>query len=401
MQTVYSLPDMKYQLILAGLTSHPYRQELLQNLDVHLKGIGIDFKQYFQVLEVNQANEIDWNALPVMIWFGGEDHPTQAAIALLKQFLNEGQYIFPVVESLSQYPDLIPSELHHINGLAWEPNRVVADILKAFRLSRAQRQAFISYRRIDTHEIAIQLFSELSLHGYQVFLDVASIEPGVNFQEKLHTRLADADLLIFLDSPNATNSEWVNKELAQAGVLGLGILQLVSVGHKPQAGTEFAKRIYLAADDFVPNAERTPQILNKTMIDKILSAVETARICSLAARRTRVVGDLLDYTNELNLTSIINPDGEIQLYRGDLNDENSNSREIASLIPVVGLPNAFLIQQQEIRILTDGHKLAKSLIIYDSSGIELSYREHLNWLNIRSELCTCEANLVGDWLKAL
>ena len=84
------------------------------------------------------------------------------------------------------------------------------------------RQTFISYRRTDSRRVAEDLFNELSQRKYTVFLDTASVESAVPFQDALWDRLADMDLLVLLDSPNALTSRWVNDELVQVNNLGLG-----------------------------------------------------------------------------------------------------------------------------------------------------------------------------------
>jgi hypothetical protein len=84
---------------------------------------------------------------------------------------------------------------------------VVGDVLKAFWLTRESRQAFISYKRTDSEGIAKQLAHILFDRGYQTFLDTASVERGVPFQEVLHDRPPNTDLVVLLDSPNAQKSE--------------------------------------------------------------------------------------------------------------------------------------------------------------------------------------------------
>ena len=43
-----------------------------------------------------------------------------------------------------RYENKVPPSLCHINGQAWEPASVVANVLKALNLSRDERQVFIS-----------------------------------------------------------------------------------------------------------------------------------------------------------------------------------------------------------------------------------------------------------------
>ena len=116
--------------------------------------------------------------------------------------------------------------MQSVNGIAWDDARLTGDILKAFGLTRELRQAFISYKRSDSAGIARQLAHILFDRGYQIFLDTASVERGVAFQDVLHDRLANIDLVILLDSPHALDSVWVHEELDMVNQLGLGVLQL-------------------------------------------------------------------------------------------------------------------------------------------------------------------------------
>ncbi|NEP61886.1 MAG: toll/interleukin-1 receptor domain-containing protein [Symploca sp. SIO2G7] len=222
---------MKYQLITVGPLIHEYADSLETELLRDFEELGLDNNRYFEILGSSHADQINWDGTPVMVWFGGSGQEEDKDIELLNSFLEFNHPVFPVVKNLKKYADNVPPTLHKINGIEWDEARLAADILRAFRLSRKQRQAFISYRRTETRAVAVQLFAELSLHGYRAFLDTASVESGVDFQEALWGRMADVDLLIFLDSPNALTSRWVYEELARAHNLGLGVLQLVWPNH--------------------------------------------------------------------------------------------------------------------------------------------------------------------------
>jgi TIR domain len=390
--------DLKYQLVMVGTLASKYDDTLTAHLIDRMKDLGLD-RQYLQILTLDQAKQIDDSKeLAVMVWFGGEAPATSQEHDLLNRFLEKSLYVFPVVETLDRYCDLVPASLHHINGMEWKEHRLVADILRAFGLSRPHRQSFISYRRTETRNVAVQLFSELSLQGYQVFLDTASIDSGVNFQQALWGRMADVDLLIFLDSPDALGSQWVYEELGRAQALGLGILQLIWANHKREVGTDFSLPLQLDASDFINGQTDTQGSLTPAAIEKVLSAAESARIRSLAAKRNRVVGEFVDRVTEIGIEPKVNPDGEIRLYRGD--------RDLSSVIPLMGLPDAHLLQSEETcaiqRTATQGRaNHSNPLIIYDSTGVEPDYEKHLEWLNGQLGILTCNLNSVEKWLKTL
>lgn len=59
---------------------------------------------------------------------------------------------------------------------------------------------FISYRRDDTSGYAIHLYTDLSKHfgREQIFMDIDTIEPGVDFVEVIETAVSQCDVLIAL-----------------------------------------------------------------------------------------------------------------------------------------------------------------------------------------------------------
>ncbi|MBZ5690101.1 MAG: toll/interleukin-1 receptor domain-containing protein [Acidobacteriia bacterium] len=59
---------------------------------------------------------------------------------------------------------------------------------------------FISYRRGDTRWFAAYLHSRINqvLPGIEVFLDVASIEPGLDFEDVLNRTLDRSEAIVVL-----------------------------------------------------------------------------------------------------------------------------------------------------------------------------------------------------------
>ncbi|MFZ1108443.1 MAG: toll/interleukin-1 receptor domain-containing protein [Rhodomicrobium sp.] len=73
------------------------------------------------------------------------------------------------------------------------------------------RYAFISYSRKDFKEVS--LFAQgLSEHNIELFFDVSSIEPGVEWAKEIMTSIPKADTFYLMWSENAAKSEWVIQE---------------------------------------------------------------------------------------------------------------------------------------------------------------------------------------------
>src|SRR5215831_4500998 len=157
-----------------------------------------------------------------------------AEIEAINACVARGTPIIPVVEDLARFTTVTPDEVSRFNGFQLSDTRDVGElaglVLELIGLQRAKRKIFISYARADSSAIAAQLRLAFMQRWYSVFLDSISIRPGVLFQNNLPEELADSDVVVFLDSPNARGRKYVDEELAFAGNAGLGGLQVVWPG---------------------------------------------------------------------------------------------------------------------------------------------------------------------------
>ena len=166
---------------------------------------------------------------------------------LLEQLVGASALILPVIDT---GPDAtyLPKEIGKINafkkgdtGAAWVDS-LVDETLSMAWLKRRTRKVFISYRRIDSAPVANQIFRRFNELGYEVFLDDATIERGVDFQQELKWWLNDADLLLALCSPRLADSKWCMEELtfAQSHSIGVAALAWPSQLHDPKNNVAFA-----------------------------------------------------------------------------------------------------------------------------------------------------------------
>lgn len=304
----------------------------------------------------------------------------------------------------------MPPQLKPFNGAEWltasQLPKLVADLLRAMRLTRVQRKAFISYKRDTTLGVARQLFSELAHRGYQPFLDTASVPAAADFQETLWTRMADVDLMILLDAPGTLDSNWVYLELNRAHALSLAVLQLVwptPPGMRRQfmgsPGTEFCDRHTLDATDFTADPMSPAAELDKMVVEKIVATAEVARIRSLYYRRKKIVGEVIDQAARHCLDikhyppdATRYPSGAIELLR--------DSKEVGWVIPLVGLPDALAIFDHET-LLKPAKDWMPYVIAYDGLGISPNWAKHINWLNERERLAAKPIDNLEIWMGNL
>lgn len=108
----------------------------------------------------------------------------------LKQLVADAEPVLPVIDQASD-AQYMSAALQPINafkksdyGGTWAAS-LVDEVLGIAWLRRRTRKVFISYKRIDSGEIANQIYHCFNSLGYEVFLDDASIERGVDFQREL------------------------------------------------------------------------------------------------------------------------------------------------------------------------------------------------------------------------
>ncbi|MFI5460581.1 MAG: toll/interleukin-1 receptor domain-containing protein [Isosphaerales bacterium] len=402
---------LQYQLIALGpnakLVEDRVREELLDGF----RELDLDPACDLAILGVDQRSQFNAKCSVVGLWYGG-DSPFEGEAEhteALDSLLAMGAALFPLVESLDVFAKKIPRPLQPVNGIEWGDARLTGDILKAFGLTRELRQAFISYKRSDSAGIAKQLAHILFDRGYQVFLDTASVERGVAFQDVLHERLANIDLVILLDSPHALDSVWVHEELDMVNQLGLGVLQVAWTKPDPNEptgvkllatpGTEFSFRYGLEPKHFEdPGKSIGPDATLKAgALKEVADRAEQARIRSLGARRMRVVSYVRAEASRFDLAVNVRPAGPVEILK--------DGRVISTFFPIVGLPDAWVIYEQERRILegkggaTPAGDIGVYRVLYDGLGILDDRLKHLRWLNDNLQLKTLRTEHLQDWLK--
>lgn len=81
---------------------------------------------------------------------------------------------------------------------------------------QSRLRLFLCHRRADGEEAVAHLDRALSSRHEHVFRDLIDIQAGEEAQERIDEALAGADVLVFLDTPSAGESWWIQHELATA-----------------------------------------------------------------------------------------------------------------------------------------------------------------------------------------
>ena len=287
--------------------------------------------------------------------------------------------ILPIVPLLIQASRFIPPSLSHINCLeasATKPNieRIVTVLMENFRLLRSERRLFISYKRLKSQGVAIQLYEMLDGLGFDVFLDTRGVPPAKDFQSILWHRLADSDVVLLLDTPQFRTSRWTVQELARANATSVQILHFLWPTVAPDPYSAFSQFVQLRMTDFDSATLIGPDArFSAALIERVGAVVEELRARAMAARYRYLVDNFCDQARSVGQDAAVQSSRFIAL---DL----KNSRRIA-VVPAIGVPNAEIYQEIERAISTDPKHFQKVWLLYDERGILQGWLEHLDWLN--------------------
>ncbi|MEB3376244.1 toll/interleukin-1 receptor domain-containing protein [Bacteroides sp. CR5/BHMF/2] len=148
---------------------------------------------------------------------------------ILKILIDNGDAVFPIYFG-EKFENEVPKVIRIMNGKRYivdDHEKYVNYAFESMKLLRENRKLFISYRRTDSSAVANQLFDAFVRSNYDVFLDTYSINPAKNFQEELHHRMTDCDVLIQLYTNDFKNSEWCNEEITSANQKQIGVVEVV------------------------------------------------------------------------------------------------------------------------------------------------------------------------------
>jgi hypothetical protein len=212
---------MPYQIITFEPEPRGRSNALRMILEQRFRDFNIDLTTMVAFLGDRPDLVPDPKAPAVAVYFGSEVPADDAVRACLRRLLVNSITVVPVVDDLGRFPHLVPQELHSINGLAFNtaaPNyeAIAGRLLEALSLLRETRRLFISYKRSESQQVAIELYEELDAKGFDVFLDTVSIRPGDEFQKVLAHRLADVEVIVLPHTRDFVGSRWTIEEFTQA-----------------------------------------------------------------------------------------------------------------------------------------------------------------------------------------
>lgn len=381
----------KYQLIIIG-SDNSFSPKITDVFFQHISELGLDESKINIIKRSNFKKQYTPNAPAFCLYFG-DAKGKYKDLNLLETLKSDATLILPVVNSLGSFTESVPKELYSINGYQLSSESdiepLVGSILEGLGLLRLSRRLFISYRRKESSSIAIQLFEQFEKNGFDVFLDTHSIRPGESFQDELWHRMADADIVVLLNTPNFLKSKWTTKELARANAMSIGILQLLWPDHRIENNAQLSIPFQLENKDF---ASKPNSFLGDSVVEEIVSQAEGLRARSYASRQDNIVTEFISAANEAKKQVSLHHERFITLTK-------KNGTNVI-IIPTVGVPEAFTYNQsQELVSQIELKEIEKAYILYDHRHLRKRWIEHLSWLDDHLPIKSIKIVKAGEWLK--
>lgn len=383
----------KYQLIFLGDVENTAYGEIKKRFYELTRQMGMPEEAFVNICATD-FETLYLNKQPSFVfYFGRKDHHNRDKIILEKLMAN-GDAIIPVFFHDGAFYDEIPEVIQKMNGKLYKTefvDRFANYALESLRLMRENRKLFISYRRTDSTPVANQLFDALVRNNYDAFLDAYSIGAARNFQEELHHRLSDCDVLIQLYTGNFKNSEWCLEEIVAANQKQIGVVEVVWPGQELDMHNQLCEPIQLKPDDFEEGYKDANSVLTATTLNKILLIVESVRARNMAARQDNLVGEFIAEANKYGHKVI-------QEYKYLV--EHLEDGGCRVYIPAVGVPQSYdCYMSLKFRDLLVSPSTT-TYLIYDDLRIKQDWIKHLDWLNNSTlEVKTIKKNDFALWLE--
>ncbi|KPW52774.1 hypothetical protein ALO95_200319 [Pseudomonas syringae pv. antirrhini] len=296
--------------------------------------------------------------------------------AAIEKLMQRRVPLIPVASTKSRFASEFPGKLGALNGLEVSDgaNTLATALLESAALIPRQRRIFLSYRRVESTEVALQLFAALSARQYDVFLDTHGIQSGEHFQEVLWQKLCDSDVMIYLDTPGYFDSRWTEAEFARATLRGLSVLRVAWPDVESKASQIIGGEVILSETSFAPAVSAASGVepeLNRriadTHLDEIVRLVELLRTQSVASRYAKVVSKLGHTLAE---------------YGGEIIGQSVSRSLIVSMrgknitvYPELGVPTSYALYEATLNM----HTPPVAVVYYHVGIKERKWRAHMEW----------------------
>ncbi|PZX92807.1 toll/interleukin-1 receptor domain-containing protein [Flavobacterium aquariorum] len=384
----------KYQLILLA-DNEALFDKIIASLATRfdeLKLIG----DLLKIITMDNITEYSGGQPAYVIYSGNKNNLDDGALEALKKQKIDGNTILPLF--INSFGDEMPDELRNQNGLQFDNNinRICNLVLEGFELLRKNRKIFISYKRTESSNVAIQLYEALEKNNFDVFLDTHSIDKGEEFQEELWHRMTDCDVILMLNTKDFLESEWCGYELEKAHLKRIGIVHLIWPDNDFQNFAQLAHSIKLTNSDFDKPlfSDLAKGRLEIGKVTETIDLIESVRARNLAARQDALITEFIEAANYNNI--------EVNLQFSRYITENLSDGKRRIYIPTIGVPQSInCFNSEKLIAKIEKGEIDSIHLIYDEMSIRDYWLEHLDWLNKYLKIQTIKKLNFNKWFSTL
>lgn len=385
--------EYKYQVIILGSLTCLV-DEITVLFYEKLRELNLQ-DNFYQIINNSHVDKLYKGNQPTFVLYFGSQDGNFEDIDIVERLLNEGNIVLPIF--YDSFKNEIPQILANQNGLKYEQHqktKIVSLILESFGKLRNTRKVFISYKRDESSAAAIQLYEALEKNNFDVFLDTHSIKQGEPFQDELWHRMTDCDVIVLLNTPQFLESEWCEKEIAEANVKQIGVLQLVWPNNKLASMAEVCFPRQMQPEDFIDGVFDNKDVsrLTDITLKSIIQKVESIRARNLAARQDNLITEFLNIARKNGKNVSIQPERFIT------EEIAENKRRI--FIPSVGIPQSMDYNQSSVlKKEIKEYSVDEVYLIYDNVRIREKWLRHLEYLNEYLDVQTIKKQEFDLWLQ--
>lgn len=252
-------------------------------------------------------------------------------------------------------------------------------ILSRLGIGSFHSRIFISYKRRETEQFALELYKCLTAEklGFEVFLDTRKLDVGTKFMDDIRLSIAESDIFLLLDSAGywEQDSVYTRKELYSAMYSNTGIIRLFHGEGEQSEITKAFESLQLKTDNCVCNDD----------IDNLIKIINKKRSSFLKAKLERINGI------------------RKEIEKKDLWSYESDTDGV--ICPIFGVPTSQRIKELEDRLKDRAVSKPSFSILYDHWIVPETYNDHIQWIvnekNIRIKTLQNMKMPKGDFKKPI
>ena len=387
-----------YQLVVLG-QDFGIKDEIIKVFEKRVEDLGIDWSNFVVIDDENFEKYTD--ASPAFGIYLGSNIANKdfTDLDFLTQITKDASLLLPVVQgTIDNFGDCIPEILKNYNGInidkedrSQKIEQIVNNILEGFSLLKKNRKVFISYKRAESTNVAMQLYETLESHGFDVFLDTHSIRRSEPFQDELWHQMADSEIVIILNTSDFLGSYWTKQELAIASQLLLGIVIISWPEHSNfiPNHAQISYPLTLQNSDF--ENSYIYSTLKEKPLSKIIKSVESIRARTLASRRDNLISNFIKMAEEEGCQAYLDSYKIISIVKKD--------KDII-IVPAVGIPKSLNYELSSSFVEEIKKKKFESIfILYDATCVRDFWLKHLKWLDSSLVIKSLNILEVPTWLN--